>query len=114
MIEEKIIEIQKYFKEKIKNWDFEIWKRSDNHSQLFLKVDWKYIFDFQIHFEIKTISQYTDVWNENFFILDISQKFWEELYEIFDEKWFFKSMQENQRAEKIAQFEKLKKELNIS
>lgn len=42
MIKEKIEEIQKYFKDKIRNWEFDI--KDISNAWIKIKVDWDFTF----------------------------------------------------------------------
>lgn len=115
MIKDKISEIQEYFKQKIRNWEYQI-EKSNHVNQIDLKIDWEYFFQFSIfeHLGSKKILQYTDVWDKNYLKLDLNEKEKEDFYKLFYKVWIIENRKEKIRAEKLDLYEQLKKELNIS
>jgi hypothetical protein len=111
MIENKIKEIQEYFKEKILKWEFEL---RVNGATLTILVDWDYVFTFYIKYWSETIEQWTDIWDDNSFLLNLSKKEGKELYKYFLKKWLIdKIFVERQKKQKLEQYEKLKEELGL-
>lgn len=108
MIENKIKEIQEYFKEKILKWEFEF-VTEDYYSTIL--VDWKYKFTFR--FYDNKISMERDVWDQNFFIINLSEEEEKKFYETLKNIWYVERLEEEKRNEKMKQYEKLKKELGL-
>lgn len=110
-IEKKIQEVQEYFKEKILKWEFEIHKAN---ITITLKVDWKYFFTFHFQNYRNRVDQWIDIWDQNSFKLNLSEKEEEELYEKFSKNWIItQAINTVERENKIQQYEKLKRELGL-
>ena len=111
MIENKIKEIQEYFKEKILKWEFEV----DNaHITITLKVDWKYFFTFHFQDYNSRVSQWSDIWDENSFKLNLSEEEEKQIYKkLLDSSVIQQAIETVWRENKMRQYEKLKKELGL-
>ena len=111
IIEQKIKEIQKYFIDKILNQDFEFNSKDFSLNQIILIIDKYYKFEFHFDFQEKRAYQIGWHFRDNFFELETSKEQEEEIYKIFQSEidWFL----EKEKAKKLAEYEKLKKELNF-
>lgn len=112
MIENKIKEIQEYFKEKILKWEFEILE-TDLTRSIVLQIDEKYVFTFWFNEELETCSQNVDIFYKNYIDLEID--FWEnrKYFQNFKNFWYIKKSMDLEKKQKFEQYEKLKKELGL-
>lgn len=110
-IEQKIKEVQKYFIDKILNQDFEIDKENCSvFDYIMLIIDKKYKFELIINNQQKIVYQLWWYFKDNVLDLELSDEVQKELYKIFENEI---NLSLAKRAEKMAQYEKLKKELNL-
>lgn len=111
MIKDKIEEIQKYFKDKILNQDFEFNSKDFSLNEITLIIDKYYKFEFHFDFQEKRAYQISWYFRDNFLKLETSKEQEEKIYKIFQSEidWFL----EKEKAKKLAEYEKLKKELNL-
>ena len=105
-MQDKIKEIQDYFKNKIIAWDFEHIK-NDFEYNISIKIDSKYFITFwcsEFNF-----WQDSDFWNKNFMDLEISKDELEKIENMFKEKWILQTKINEIKEKDLKEFERLKK-----